>query len=287
MTIRAPEGDTIPSLEPALAGSLAEVPLQLPRERGAWTYMARPDKLRCLHGHVLPALASIYHREGLNGNARDPGGKGEGAIAARMQEGWTPISHLLECVAFGVARPAGTRPSTYLNVYRGLVGKAKADYWCDAWTRPHVVGRMVRWERDDVGWVDFLGRCLRVVWDKPLDRVQVESATAPLIRQVRLAIPRETATARATVALGLLHLPEAFVPRDLREAWDTVHAGDVVLPPEPEPVAPSVPSVAELRERLAAGDLDDVLDALLYTETRKTAKAAIAARIRELHEAPT
>ena len=217
----------VPSLAaPAAGPTLAGGPLRVPAENEAWTYCASPTMLECHDGQIVAKLAKAWHTPGLNGNGRLRG-RGEGFIAALEAQGWTRIPHDIECLAWG--EPSRGPDSTYLRRWSGLLGERIVSYWTDAWTRPRAIGQETRWTRDEAGWRDFLARCLAVVWPGDLDEVQVEIATAPLLRRLRAVLGRETISARQAREACLRHLPSAHVPRDLRAVYDEFHAANAAL----------------------------------------------------------
>jgi len=231
-----PAGGMISLAGPAIGPSLAGSAVTVPRERLPWTYLVSPIRLRCYRGQILPCLAKASHAPGLNGNARQPG-RGEGFIAALVADGWHQVPHGIECVAFGETRTAAmcgrAIESTYLTHHRGLLHRRPASYYTDAWHRPRVIGPLTRWSFDEDGWVDFLGRCLKLVWDKPLDEIQIELAVEPVIRRLRTSLGRDTIPCKQAVGACLTHLPAEHVPADLREMYDAHH--EALQPEAPAP----------------------------------------------------
>jgi hypothetical protein len=170
--------------------------------------------LICMDGRIVPRLAKAWHTPGLNGNDKGPG-HGDGFLMTLSKSGWKPVPHGMTCVAFGTER------TDYLSRWQGRVGESSSivDYWTDAWHRPRQIGHLTRWEFDAEGWRDFLSRCLEVVWTGDLDPLQIELATAPVIRTLRSCLGRESIPARQAVAACCRNLPEEHVPADLLEVY--------------------------------------------------------------------
>jgi hypothetical protein len=217
----APAPASAPSLTrgPSLAGSA----LVLDGQRDPWTYCASPSSLGCYLGEVVPSLAKAWWTPGHNGNGRDDAlvNQGKGAILRLADEGYVPIPHDIECVAFGETRSkadtdSGRLSSTYLNMYQGTKGA----YWVDAWHRPRKLGHMVVWDFDEDGWRDFLVRCMKHVQQgEELDAAQVEIALRNLRRKAGAVANRKDHHAAAVIEQVIRHLPRAHAPKAMLQHY--------------------------------------------------------------------
>ena len=226
MTTRTQRNNKSPASKAGLSyagpsvASFANGPLIVPGSCDAWTWCVSPVALQCHTGRIVPRLAKAWHTPGLGGNGRDLG-RGEGFVASlRDRYGYQPVPHDIECVAFGESRTEPA-PSTYLDRYEGVtVNDLPCVYHTDAWHRPRVLGNLTIWDWDAAGWLDFLGRCLRIVTPGDLDPVQIELAMAPLIRSIRRLLDRKDERAAGALEQHLAHLPAEHAPADLQKRID-------------------------------------------------------------------
>jgi len=209
----APEQSQAPALA---APALARGVLRLPRARGPWTYLVSPTKLGCWRGKIIPHLAKASHEPGFCGNGRAHG-HGEGMVAYMQTQGFTAIPHDMPGLsAFGTPRGGGQ--SYYLDRWEGLDSTGRpVVYWSEAWFRPRSLGRVIGWETDEEGWLDFLGRCLRLV-SPVLDQIQIDLACQPRISQIRSLLDRPDSPRRKRlIDAHLQDLPREHTPEDLAE----------------------------------------------------------------------
>lgn len=185
------------------------------RERPPWTLMVAADRLTCRGGHIVPdPIKHAWTPGGVNAPADwRQGQRAQGAIAGSMATAQAiEVPHRMQgLVAFGQSRDSA-KFSAYIDLYEN----GPIMYAVEAWQRPRRLGSRTVWEWDEAGYLAFLLRLLPAIApDGKLLPIQVEIATAPIIRECRLLLngqgPRVERLVRERVAL----LPREHVPADL------------------------------------------------------------------------
>lgn len=203
------------------------------RERLPWTWMVSADRLTCRRGRIVPDL--IKH-QWTAGGLNPPttwahGNRAQGSVAASMASSMAiEVPRRMPGVtAFGQSRDGADY--CYMDLYRngGMV------YACEAWERPRRLGSRVIWDRDEEGFLAFLERLLPLIAPDGLEPIQIEIATAPIIRQARLALIKDGPSVERHVRQVVAQLPREHIPADLLQYAPALPEADPEAKPRREP----------------------------------------------------
>ena len=199
---------TVPeAFGPPSNGAFGGAPTGLPKGEEPWTWMVSASALTCRGGKIVPMLAKVPHRAGLGGNGDGPNNRGMGMQSQLQTRGYVAVPHDMKgLTAFG--KPLdGATPSVYLTYQPGPTGYR----WSDPWTRHTAFGV----ERDEVGWMDFLAKCLALVSPGDLHPLQIKMALAMTVRAIRRYADREDRRAQRELGVLLTHIPREHAPADV------------------------------------------------------------------------